>query len=116
MRWSVTLSINVPIFCKVVVPSAAATLDRIYDIIKQELSFEIYSAESRAFLVECVRELARDGADAVILGCTELELLVGSEDVPDVKLLQSAALHIEAAASVATGQARVEDFAPPGTP
>ena len=109
------MSINVPIFCKVVVPSAAATLDRIYDIIKQELSFEIYSAESRAFLVECVRELARGGADAVILGCTELELLVGSGDVPDCKLLPSAALHIEAAASVATGEARVEDFAPPGT-
>ena len=36
-----------------------------------------------------------------------------SEDVPDVKLLPSAALHIEAAASIATGQSSVKDFAPP---
>ena len=67
------------LFYQVVVPSASSTLSRIYDIIKQELSFEIYSAESRAFLVECARELTspRGGrADAVILGCTELELLV----------------------------------------
>ena len=62
------------------VPTSAAAQSRIYeDIIKRELSFDIYSAESRAFLVECARELAAPrggGADAVILGCTELELLV----------------------------------------
>lgn len=39
--------------------------------------------------------------------------LVRSEHVPDVRLLPSAALHIEAAASIATGQSTVEDFAPP---
>ena len=69
-------SVISPLFYQVVVPSASSTLSRIYDIIKQELSFEIYSAESRAFLIECARELKRGGADAVILGCTELELLV----------------------------------------
>ena len=38
--------------------------------------------------------------------------LARSEDAPDVKFLPSAALHIEAAASIATGQSTVKDFEP----
>jgi len=97
----------------VVVPSEVATLRRLYDIICQELSFNILKPESREFIVQCATELAANGAEAVILGCTELELLVHAEHVPTVRLLPSAALHIAAAARVATGTATVADYAPP---
>merc|ERR1711998_597374 len=40
----------------------------------------------------------------VILGCTEIELLIKQKDVPDVPLFPSAELHIDAAAAVAAGK------------
>jgi aspartate racemase len=42
-----------------------------------------------------IRELAAAGAEAVGLGCTEITLLVALEDVPEVPLLDSTALHVE---------------------
>ena len=44
------------------------------------------------------RALVARGADGVILGCTEIELLVKQEDIPEIPLFCSAELHIEAAA------------------
>ena len=45
------------------------------------------------------------GAEGVILGCTEIELLVKQTDIPEIPLFCSAELHIEATVRV---QARLE--------
>ena len=47
-----------------------------------------------------MRELSKRGADAVVLGCTELDLLVAGRNAP-VALIDSARVHAEAAWSVA---------------
>merc|ERR1739848_781861 len=82
------------------VPEQRDDLQRCYDIICQELSFDIYRDESRDFLVRLIRDLSGPGgcSGGVILGCTELELLVRQDHVPEVHLFKSAELHIEAAA------------------
>ena len=51
---------------------------------------------SRAGFVALIEELAGWGAEGVILGCTEIPLLVGEADV-DLPLFDTTALHAEAA-------------------
>mmetsp|Transcript_105724 Transcript_105724/g.329525 ORF Transcript_105724/g.329525 Transcript_105724/m.329525 type:complete len:263 (-) Transcript_105724:165-953(-) len=96
----------------VVVPSSESEARRCYDIICKELSFNELKDESRAFFVGLCRSMLTQGAQGVVLGCTEIELLVTARDVPDVPLFCSAELHIAAAARVAVGQACVENYAP----
>ena len=98
---------------EVVVPEREAELRRCYDIICQELSLEIFTEESRAFMVGLARALvAERGAQAVVLGCTEIELLVRADDAPGVVLFASAALHMEAAAKVQVGLLSSADLNP----
>ncbi len=68
----------------------------VHRIIYDELCLGIVREESRAAYVEVVRQLADAGAEAVILGCTEIELLLAAEHV-EVPLLPSTRLHVEAA-------------------
>jgi aspartate racemase len=44
--------------------------------------------------------LVEQGAQAIVLGCTELELLLGSDDC-SVPLLPTARLHVQAAVDAA---------------
>lgn len=83
----------------VMVPDAA---DRAYvnRVIYEELVAGRIRDESRAGYVRVIRKLADRGARGVILGCTEIPLLVGSTDV-DVPLLDTTLIHAEAALNLA---------------
>ena len=95
-----------------VVPEEEELQEEIYEIICQELSFNIFRDESRAKMVESILELRVRGAEACILGCTEIELLVKQEHVPDFALFPSAETHIETAASVLLQKIALEDVLP----
>ena len=97
---------------KVLTPTEPAILRRCYDIICQELSVDVFTDESRVFFVDLVQQLAGVGCEGVILGCTEIELLVPTETVTAVPLLRSAAEHIQAASRVLAGVATLEEFEP----
>lgn len=101
---------------EICVPRSDADRQRCFKIIQQELSFNKFTDESRAYFVDLIRKLhTEEGAvGGVILGCTEIELLVRQSDVPDVPLYRSAELHIEAAAQVQAGTVSLSDFEPPG--
>ena len=86
------------------VPEEEQTREEIYEIICQELSYNVFRNESRAKIVTAIRGLEARGADACILGCTEIELLVRQEHVPSLPLLPSAEIHIKAAANVVLGK------------
>jgi aspartate racemase len=59
--------------------------------------------ESRAAYAGILGGLRDQGAEAVVLGCTEIELLIGPEDSP-VPLLPSMRVHAEAAVAAALGE------------
>lgn len=83
----------------VVVPGAAdrELLDRaIFD----ELCLGVLSEATRAALRGVLARLVDDGVEAVVLGCTELELLLTAADCA-VPLLPSARLHVQAAVTAA---------------
>ena len=84
---------------EVLVPDEAdrAVLDRgVFD----ELCQGVLSPTTRAALRDVLARLVDAGAQAVVLGCTELELLLEPADCA-VPLLPSARLHVEAAVTAA---------------
>lgn len=79
----------------VCVPSAADRAE-VHRIIFDELCLGQLHAASRQRLLGMIDTLRADGAQAVILGCTELAMLVGPADT-DMPLFDTTALHAEAA-------------------
>ena len=51
---------------------------------------------------EIIQRLVDRGAEGIILGCTEIMLLVGPEDSP-VPLFDTTAIHVQAALASAMG-------------
>lgn len=94
------------------VPNDASVRAEIYRIIYEELSLNEFVSSSRATLIAEIRELGERGAEACILGCTELELLVQQQHVPELALVPSAEVHIQYAADVLLGSLRLEDLLP----
>ena len=95
-----------------IVPEEKETREEIYDIICQELSFDIFKDKSRKKFVEIIRDFKNKGAKAFISGCTEVELLVKQKDIPDFPLFPSADIHIQTAADVLLGKIKLEDVLP----
>ncbi len=95
-----------------VVPEDGRIQDEIYEIICQELSYNVFRDTSRNTIVTAIRALEARGAEACILGCTEIELLVAQEHVPGFLLLPSAEIHIQTAADVLLGKVGLETVSP----
>ncbi|CAI8953169.1 MULTISPECIES: aspartate/glutamate racemase family protein [Burkholderia] len=85
----------------VLVPDEAARGD-VHRIIYDELCHGVIDAASRATYVAIIDELAQRGAQAVILGCTEITLLIGADDSP-LPVFDTTALHAKAAVEWAAG-------------
>lgn len=75
---------------------------RIHDVIYDELVRGVVREESRSAYVDAIGRLVAQGARGVILGCTEIELLLGPGDV-DVPVFATTALHAQAAVDFALG-------------
>ncbi len=69
----------------------------VHDVIYDELVQGVVSQDSKARYLEIIGRLVDRGARGVISGCTEIELLVGPNDV-DVPFFPTTALHARMAA------------------
>ncbi|MEO7132205.1 MAG: aspartate/glutamate racemase family protein [Dermatophilaceae bacterium] len=72
----------------------------IHRIIYEELCLGVLREESRAIYRSAIGRLVEDGAEGIILGCTEIELLIGPADCP-VPIFPTTRLHVEAAVALA---------------
>ncbi|OKJ13703.1 aspartate/glutamate racemase family protein [Kitasatospora sp. CB01950] len=84
---------------EVIVPDAAGR-ELVHRVIYQELCLGVVREESRAAYRGVIAELVAAGAQGVILGCTEIELLVGAEDSP-VPVFPTTRIHASAAVAAA---------------
>jgi len=75
---------------------AAEDRTRVHDIIFDELCRGVIREESRRHYLDIVERGRTQGADCVILGCTEICLLIGPEHI-DLPVFDSTALHADAA-------------------
>ena len=71
-------------------------------IIYDELCLGVIRPESLAAYQAVIGRLVSAGASGVVLGCTEIELLLTQEDV-DVPVFPTTTLHVEAAIDFALG-------------
>ena len=74
----------------------------VHDVIYRELCVGLVRDESREEYRRIMRGLAERGAAGILLGCTEIELLVGPEDSP-VPTFDTTRLHAERAVDLALG-------------
>jgi aspartate racemase len=86
---------------EVVVPDAAGRA-LVHRVIYEELCRGVIDDTSRRRVSDVIADLVADGADGVILGCTEIELLIGPDDSP-VPVLATTRIHATAALDVALG-------------
>jgi len=86
---------------RVIVPDEA---DRaaVHRIIYEELCVGVVLPESRSVYRDIMRKLEAAGAESIILGCTEISLLVGAAD-SDLPLFDTTAIHARSAAIAALG-------------
>jgi aspartate racemase len=68
----------------------------VHRVIYEELCLGKIDAESKAHYLRIIDDLAAQGAEAVILGCTEIGLLVNQRDTT-MKLVDTAAIHAASA-------------------
>jgi aspartate racemase len=78
--------------------------DDVDRIIFDELCRGIFSAHSKAHYLELIDRLKARGVEGVILGCTEIPLLIGQGDRPAFPMFDTTALHVEAAMDMATAR------------
>ncbi|MFG2894398.1 aspartate/glutamate racemase family protein [Streptomyces sp. NPDC048248] len=81
----------------VLVPDATGR-DTVHRVIYEELCRGIVREESRQAYTTVIRDLVAAGAEGIVLGCTEIELLVRPQDSP-VPVFPTTRLHAEAAVS-----------------
>lgn len=53
----------------------------IHDVIYDELAFGVISKESKEKYLKIIEQLIKDGAEGIILGCTEIPMLIEQKDV-----------------------------------
>lgn len=73
----------------------------VHGVIYDELCVGVVRDTSRHAVVAVARRLIDRGAQGLVLGCTELELLVGPGSLAEVPLFPTTRLHVEAALRVA---------------
>ena len=82
-----------------ITPPAEAQ-EKINRIIFDELVIARVASDSKRFLANCVSDLTENGAEGVVLGCTELPFSIKQETTP-VPLFDTAAIHSQKAFELA---------------
>mgnify|MGYP006277690617 CR=1 FL=1 len=68
---------------------------RVEEIIEKELTRGIIKDSSRSFFIDIIDWFEDNGAEAVILGCTEIPMLISQDDV-NCFVVDSTKIHVEA--------------------
>jgi aspartate racemase len=72
----------------------------VHDVIYQELCVGVVNDRSRSVYLDVINDLVERGANGILLGCTEIGLLVGPRDA-EVPLFDTTRLHAQRAVELA---------------
>lgn len=73
-------------------------------ILFDELTNQIYLESSKEYFINVMRNLIEKGAEGIILGCTEIKLLIAQNDIKEITLFDTTELHCELAAKICVGE------------
>ncbi|MGZ3752453.1 MAG: aspartate/glutamate racemase family protein [Mucilaginibacter sp.] len=76
--------------------------DHMHYTIFEELGRNILKPETKQFYIDEINKLVERGAEGIILGCTEIPLLIGQHDV-DIPLFDTTLIHSKAAVEFTLG-------------
>ncbi|HGO5856067.1 TPA: aspartate/glutamate racemase family protein [Mannheimia haemolytica] len=79
------------------------TQQEIHRVIFEELCLGKITESAKAFYLQTIQQLSEQGAEGVILGCTEIGLLINQNDSP-LPFFDTAALHSQMAVEFILGQ------------
>lgn len=79
----------------VLVPSKKETRDYIQFSLKEELGRGMILEETRAKYIQIISELIKEGAEGIILGCTEIPMLISQEDF-EIPVFDTTKIHCQA--------------------
>ncbi len=86
---------------EVMIPEKQATRDYIQQTIKEELGRGIIKSDTKQHYISIINDLVEQGAEGIILGCTEIPLLINQGDV-SVPVFDTTKIHARAAVEFAT--------------
>ncbi|RLD03886.1 MAG: aspartate racemase [Chloroflexota bacterium] len=87
---------------RVIVPDQAGR-DLVHNVIYDELVQGLIKEPSRRGYLEVIQNLVKEGAEGIVLGCTEIGLLIKGEDV-QVPVFDTMEIHARAAVDAALGR------------
>ena len=79
----------------VLVPSKKETRDYIQFTLKEELGRGVILEETRAQYIQIINDLIKEGAEGIILGCTEIPMLINQDDF-EIPVFDTTKIHCEA--------------------
>lgn len=79
-------------------------------IIFDEMCHHQFLPESRQYYLDVVNSLKERGAEGVVLGCTEIKMLITQDDFPDFRIFDTTTLHCEKAVKLCVGLESAEEF------
>lgn len=83
---------------EVSIPESQDTIDYIQYVVKEELGKAAVKPESRTKFIEIANELIKNGAEGLILGCTEIPMLINKDDF-SIPVFDTTQIHAEAIVS-----------------
>ncbi|MNE48641.1 aspartate/glutamate racemase family protein [Solitalea canadensis] len=83
-----------------IVPAHQDVRDFIQKTVKEELGRGIVNTETKKAYISIINELIANGAEGIILGCTEIPMIINQEDV-SVPVFDTTKIHANAAISFA---------------
>jgi aspartate racemase len=83
------------------IPPLQETRDYIQHTLKEELGRGIIDKETKVAYISIINELIASGAEGIILGCTEIPLLISQEDDVAVPIFDTTQIHSKAAVKFA---------------
>ena len=75
----------------------------VHRVIFDELTRGVIDDRSRQEYLRVIGDLVARGAQGIVLGCTEIGLLVAAKDLPGTVLYDTTALHVERAVRISQG-------------
>ncbi|HEU5167106.1 MAG TPA: aspartate/glutamate racemase family protein [Chitinophagaceae bacterium] len=83
-----------------IVPASPDIRDFMQYRIKEEMGKGVFTQETNQFFISIMNDLVKEGAEGIILGCTELPLLINQEDIK-VPVFDTTKIHAKAAVKFA---------------
>lgn len=80
---------------EVLIPEKQETRDYIQRTLKEELGIGFINPETKINYISIIKELVDSGAECIILGCTEIPMLINQDDF-DIPMFDTTKIHSQA--------------------